>query len=229
MLAIIHRLPATAHAGPRAPGSWEIAGRMLIARQVDWLVAVGASPIVVEIGEDEGANDIADWILESEIDGIVMVPTSAPLGPRGLAERSGSPSGVPFLAVPENVLGDGDLLHTFLRTSKSGAIVMFQAPRGVNLPYGSVRVYGESGTFGALEQGRGWAARLSSTTDARILGTAAARGELPDRDRDHYAPLELDTPSRRTPPRSGVHATRQPVMDALAYARIANAARSRDT
>lgn len=230
MLAIIHRLPSSAHVGPRAPGAWDVAGRMLVARQVDWLVAVGASPIVIEIGEDEGSSDVADWVLESEIDGLVMIPTSAPLGPRGLAERAGSPTGVPFLAVPENIVGDGDLLHTFLKSGETGAIVMFQSPRGVSLPYGSVRVYGESGTFGALEQGRGWAVRLASPADAKLLGTAAARGVLPQRDRDHFAPLELEPTTPRLPPRSGVHATaRGPALDALAYARIANAARFRDT
>ena len=78
MLAIIHRLPPSAHVGQRAPGAWDIAGRLLVARQIDWLVAVGASPIVVEIGEDEGSSEIADWILESEVDGLVMIPTSAP-------------------------------------------------------------------------------------------------------------------------------------------------------
>jgi hypothetical protein len=230
MLAIIHRLPPSAHVGPRAPGSWELAERLLIVRQIDWLVAVGASPIVIEIGEDEGSSEIADWILESEIDGLVMIPTSSPLGPRGLAERAGSPLGVPFIALPENVIGDGDLLHMFLKSSKAGAIVMFQAPRGISLPYGSVRIYGENGTFGSLEQGRGFAVRLASCTDARLLGTAAERGLLPARDRDHYAPLELNTSVQRHPPRSGVHATAKgPTLDALAYARIANATRSSDT
>lgn len=239
MLAVIHRIPQGAKAPARVgagapsagdqptPGLFDVAGVPLIARQIDWLRAVGASPIVVEIGDDEGSGELCDWILDVDEDGLMMVPTSSPLGPRALAARAGSPEGIPFLAVPENVIGDGDLLDVFLKSARGGAIVLFQPPRGVTLPYGSVRIVGERGGSSSLVQGKGWAVRLGARADARALGNAALRGLLPPRDRDHYAPLEVVSPfsDPSRVPSSGVHAIASSrSLEDEAYARIANAA-----
>ncbi len=89
----------------------DVAGRPLIARQLQWLRAMGAR-IAVEIDPHPASQAVAEWLEENALGQdveLVLTPTAA--GPRTAAARLGW--GGRFLAVPADVLCSFDPCDLF--------------------------------------------------------------------------------------------------------------------
>jgi hypothetical protein len=224
MFAVIHSRRDHADSAGRGIGALDIDGKTLLARQIDWLRASGASAVVVEVCPSDHAHVRALRTKTSAP--VVTVPTREAIGPRALATRAGVPPRSAFVAIADNVLGVDDLLETFVTHARSGALVMYDAPRGVALAYGSVHIYGELGGPPALANGAGWAARIQTAADALALGSALRRGRLSASGLAPRAPCEGGDDSDDDPgPPSGVHRiTRLRPLEVAAYERIARAA-----
>lgn len=138
MLALIYREGASA--------MLDVGGRPLLGRQIQWLRAIGCSRIAVELGDDALASRIAAWLAEGEIAAPDLVPVLAACGstPRALASRAGFSPDAPFLAVPGDVLGDGDLVSLYGRADARGVVAHLTAPEGRDAALGgaTVRIVG---------------------------------------------------------------------------------------
>src|SRR5215472_14900541 len=117
MIAVIHLVPHVPTAASSAAvgdthGLLPVAGRPLIARQLDWLLGLGFGRILVEIGLDAASQGVADWLREKGIvragDGrVTLVRSEERRGLRDLADRAGVSSARSLLAIPSDLLGDG--------------------------------------------------------------------------------------------------------------------------
>lgn len=164
-------------------GMLSIAGRPLIERQLQWLRAVGCQRVALEIGTDPESSELACWLAEKEALGadVTLVLASHPLGAAEVAQRAGFPPGVPFLAVPADVIGDGDLTHLYRMANASGAWALSDPPEGTPHPLepGFVRLLGPRREHPKIVEGAGFAARVRNVREAMAIGSAALMGHLP--------------------------------------------------
>ncbi len=113
--ALIHEVEGYCGAG------WiDIAGRPLLIRQFQWLRALGIEEIVVELcaGPDDSARGA--WLLGDDplISRVTVIPTGAPVGSNGLAQRAGLPADQRVLHVPAHALLGGTLSLDFTRPTR---------------------------------------------------------------------------------------------------------------
>ena len=172
MFAVIHRVPNVSH-----KGLLPLAGRPLIDWQLDWLYSIGCSSIVVEIAEDDqAAQEVALWLaahpratMEVEI-----VRTESAVGPREVACRAGILRATPILAIPSDMLGDGEIGSMFTVRNAGGVVACFEPPRELArmMRGGTVRLVRAPIRWRQpmVYQGDGWAVRLTSEQDAAALG-----------------------------------------------------------
>lgn len=164
-------------------GMLSVAGRPLIERQLQWLRAVGCQRVALEIGTDPESSELARWISEKEAlaADVIMVLASHPLGAAEVAQRAGFPLGVPFLAVPADVIGDGDLTLLFRQANTSGAWALTEPPEGTPHPLeaGVVRLLGPRREHPKIVDGAGWTARVRTVREGMSLGSAALMKRLP--------------------------------------------------
>ncbi len=168
MLALIHREGASA--------MLDVGGRPLLGRQIQWLRSIGCSRIAIELGDDGVAGRITEWLSSGEIAAPDLVPILAPAGShlRDLADRAGFPSHAPFLAVPGDVLGDGDLISLYGRADRRGVTASLPAPLGIDSALGGavVRLIGEERGRGRTAIGPGVGVRVRNAHTALALGVA---------------------------------------------------------
>jgi NDP-sugar pyrophosphorylase family protein len=166
-----------------------IAGRPLIERQLQWLRAVGCQRVALEIGTDPSSSELACWLSEKEALGadVTLVLASHPLGAAEVAQRAGFPPGVSYLAVPGDVIGDGDLTLLYRSANASGAWAMTNPPEGTPHPLesGVVRLLGPRREHPKIVDGAGWTARIKTVRDAMTLGSAALMKHLPEEGGPH--------------------------------------------
>jgi NDP-sugar pyrophosphorylase family protein len=190
MFAVIYQVPARP-----GVGMLSIAGRPLIERQLQWLRAVGCQRVALEIGTDPESSELACWLSEREALGadVTIVLASHPLGAAEVAQRAGFPVGVPFLAVPGDVLGDGDLTQLYRVANASGAWAMTNPPEGTPHPLeaGVVRLLGPRREHPKIVDGAGWTARVKTVRDAMALGSAALMKRLPEQGGAHAWGIQI--------------------------------------
>lgn len=148
------------------PSLHDVAGRPLIARQLQWLRACRCRRIAVEIDASPEAVELAEWLEGDELGvGVELVLTRAPLGPEAVAERLGW-SG-PFLALDARVFCSFD-----------PSILVGAPSTVVSLPGGAtVRWIVGDGEPGRLELD-GVGRLVRSQEEALAVGIAAMTGEL---------------------------------------------------
>src|SRR5580704_11913832 len=98
---------------PDLPGAglFPIAGQPLIARQLQWMRALGYQDIAVEIGPDAASMEMARGLKEESALGVevTLVMAGRHLTPREIARRAGFPEDAPVVALPSTVVGGGGL------------------------------------------------------------------------------------------------------------------------
>lgn len=173
MFAVIHRTPG---ASTRAP-LWDVAGRPLVARQLQWLRAVGVDRVAVEIPCGADGDALAAF-LASDAEGarVVQIPSAAPLEPARLAAQAGFTGAAWLVCLPSDCLFAGDLLRAVARAGDS-ARVRSSAP--LALPAGELELRAHGRAADVSYFGLGWSVRLGGEGDALELGAALLSGDLP--------------------------------------------------
>jgi hypothetical protein len=172
----------------------DIAGRPLLARQIQWLHAVGCDRVVVEV--DDGDDEAASWLAEhAERFGpaLSVLRVDGPLDVDEAIAQSGLPDRGPVVVLPSCVLGDGDLARVLPRCGSGGAVVHLEPPPGSapGTRSGALRIR-LPGTVTPHLTGPGWGIDLESRAQAERLGWAALAGELPAQDfMDHGWPIQI--------------------------------------
>lgn len=190
MFAVIYQIPARS-----GVGMIPLAGRPLIERQLQWLRAAGCQRVALEIGSDPESGALSRWLMEQEAlrADVAVVLSSRPLGPAEVARRAGFPADAMYLALPADVIGDGDLTVLFRAASAGGARALAAPPPALRsrLSPGILRLIGREGEAPAVIEGAGWAARVGSVRDAMAIGSAALKGRLPAAGGDHIWPIQI--------------------------------------
>lgn len=158
---------------------FDVAGRPLIGRQIQWMRAIGCDRIVVHVGLADAADAVASWIEAEEVVGpdIVMVLAPEATDPKIVAQRAGMTGDVPMLVVPADTLGDGDLSLLFAHADQGVVVASGESPlQGVGA--GSITLLG-MGTSLRNVRGPGWLARLATEKDALTLGLAILSRAIP--------------------------------------------------
>lgn len=190
MFAVIYQVP-----GRSGVGMIQVAGRPLIERQLQWLRAAGCDRVALEIGGHTTSGDLARWVAEQEALGadVSVVLSPRPLGARQVAQRAGFPPGAPFLAIPSDLLGDGDLTLLFRAANGGGAWAITEPPSDLShaLESGTVRLLGPRSEHPRIADGAGWTARIGSVRDAMALGSAALLKKLPPHGGEHVWPVQI--------------------------------------
>ncbi|MFO0755126.1 MAG: hypothetical protein U0359_01435 [Byssovorax sp.] len=181
MHAVIHRSEKAFGAG-----MMPVAGKPLIARQLQWLRAWGHGPVAVELGTDSTSDEIARWLQEEDAIGVgvTLVTSRRALTPRELARRAGFSEDVSLLAVPEDVVILGDLGPALDAAGERGALIRAFAPGALDGALEGAELSIVSGAGDDIEVSitaeGGNAVRVRTPADALSLSVAALRGDLGD-------------------------------------------------
>jgi hypothetical protein len=172
MHGIIHRV-----VGRSAVGLLPIAGRPLIVRQVQWLRSVGCERIIVEVDAGRDGDKVAAYLTNADSAGafVEIVRTAEPAEPREVARRGGFPAGAPFVAVPADVLGDGDLAVLCRHADGPGVVAELGCEPSLPLPSeaATVRLFGREAGPMARVAGPGCGAIIASMHDALAVSVFA--------------------------------------------------------
>jgi hypothetical protein len=176
MRAVIHQVN-----GRQGIGAFPVAGRPLVVRQVQWLRAIGCDRIALEIDSDPRTESVVSWLDEDGLGLFVdVVLTRSPVGGREVARRAGIRNGTPFLAVPADVLGSGDLSSLLTHADGPGVDAwLVPPPRLEHAEQARVTLYGRTTGRRGVVRGVGWGARISTFRHAHELGLAALEHRLP--------------------------------------------------
>lgn len=208
MQVIIHQVPdADAFDAPsrEAPGLFAIAGRPLILRQIEWLRATGARRVAVEVEEGPSGRALASLLDNSFGLGrsLAVVSSERLIGAREIARRADFNDEKPIVAIPADLVGDGDLRLVVRAANRYGAIALFEPPTALRqMARGTVRVMrsapgagweatvvGAPGVGPAMVRGPGWAVRVQTSKDALLVGAAVLGDRLPAAGGAHAFPL----------------------------------------
>lgn len=163
MLAVIHR--TSSH---ESPALLSIAGKPLLYRQLQWLRAIGCDKVIVEIPRGRVGEALRRRIELDDviIPGTVWVESDTPLSMRNIAKQAGAANQA-FLAIPDDVLGDGDLSAILVKGGLASSIALWESPfnRGLNRLV-SVRVVSTIQAKSCMMAGPGWAVRIRNEHDA---------------------------------------------------------------
>lgn len=176
MYAVIHEIEsASTH------GLIPIAGRPLVARQIQWLRSTRCQGIAVQIGSSTESIALGQWLARGDAVGtnVRLVMSSKALSPREIARRAGFPDDTPLLAIPADVLCGGDIKAIQAHARPEGTVVALRAPAAfADIFDGSaVRVYGTATTSTSTDR-EAWAIRVRSLTDGFAIGVAVLDGRF---------------------------------------------------
>lgn len=160
---------------PRA-ALFDIAGKPLILRQIQWLRAVGCERIAVALPEGELATRVALALEQEPLGlGVSWGPASGSVE-ETLRERGLSACA---LVLPGDVLGDGDLVRSFLKSEDGGEIHLNPPEILAGILVDATLHLFENGSCAARRiAGPGWGVRLRSEEDAFSLSLAILDGGL---------------------------------------------------
>jgi hypothetical protein len=177
MLAVIHRSRTNLTAA-----MLPVAGRPLLARQLQWLRSAGCQRVIVGVGLDGEAPAIRRWLYEDPLGmNVTVVVTSAADDPRAIAHEAGLPDDAPFIALPSDVMGGGDLRALLAAAGDRSGVARPAAPAAVaeHVGEGEVQVLWPGVATVEPLSANGWTVRVCSSMDAMIVGAAALAGDLP--------------------------------------------------
>lgn len=186
MHAIIHR------SGRDLAYAMDIAGRPLVFRQIQWLRTSGCDRIAVELPADDEGRAAAEVLSSMDWVGceLRLITTEAKAPAAELAARAGFPvEGA--LALPADLLGDGDLARLYRYADRGGATVHLTA--FPELPCwatgGALRILGVAGSALRHVRGPGHAVRIDGPRAALALSLAVLADRLPPREDRAFVPL----------------------------------------
>jgi hypothetical protein len=188
MQAVIHRVPDQG-----TTALLQVAGKPLIERQIAWLSAQSFDPVIVEIAED--MSEVADFLARNYTLGIdvILVDTDRAIGPRALARKAGIADGMDLVALPADLIGDGDLRLLDDVSNAFGVVGFFDPPKVLSrFRGGTVRVVRAPlhRRRPAVVRGPGFGLRVRDEDEAHELSLVVDRGLLPARNRRHAFPIE---------------------------------------
>lgn len=155
---------------------FEIAGRPLLQRQLQWLRDNGINDVVIEVAGGAHPSALYDWLLSDDplLGRCTILPTERPLGARQLAIRAGVATDEAVMALPADVLAQGELAeplvpgrYTMYAPSELDAAPVILAVEPVEGPEQPARLHD------------GWAMRIRSALEAHALSCAALMGSAP--------------------------------------------------
>lgn len=176
MYAVIHEIESNS-----THGLVPIAGRPLVARQIQWLRSARCRGIAVQIGLSAESVTLGQWLARGDAVGtnVRLVLSGKPLTPREIARRAGFPDEGTLLAIPADVLCGGNIeaLLAYARPHQ-GALVALPAPPALGDAFdgSAIRVIGNESR--AATEGEAWAVRVRSLADAFTIGVAVLEGRL---------------------------------------------------
>lgn len=175
MDAIIYRSPDAPYAG-----AYDVAGRPLLVRQLQWLREIGAERVAVELSPSaEHATIVraldADLALTA---GVQRVVTRTPRSPEELARRAGLGQRGPLLLVPSHVLGGVDVLRLLPRLHRSTRFELRRPHELAMLPPGHITVLLPDAPAVDEAQAPGWGVSLPTALDALELAALVLSGGL---------------------------------------------------
>ncbi len=183
MRGVIHRV-----VGAPGAGLLPVAGRPLVARQLQWLRTIGCLRVAVEIGSDDDSLEIARWLTEEDAIGayVSLVLTGRPLTPRQIARRAGFREDARLLAVPADVLCGTDLATALPHAGPLGLVVQLDPPEALaaGLEGGYVRIVGSADLAPQVVEDAGWGVRIRSYAEALAVSMAVLDGRIPSRAKD---------------------------------------------
>lgn len=175
---------------PELPGAGllSIAGRPLIARQIQWFRTIGCDAIAVEIGPGTEGFEIARWLRDEDAlgAGVSLVLAGSPLDPREIAARAGFSADAPLLVLAADVIAGGGLGEDLAAARGRGARVRLEPPvdLGGRLRGARLDLVPAGQADPILVEPFGWGVRLRSRADAMTLEAAILDGRLAPRPDD---------------------------------------------
>ena len=176
MYAVIHEIESIS-----THGLIPIAGRPLVARQIQWLRSMRCRGIAVHIGSSAESIALGQWLARGDAIGtnVRLVLSGKELSPREIARRAGFPDDAPLLAIPADVLCGGDIEAIQAHADPDGALVALRAPSALGDYFdgSAVRMLGTT-TQATSADHAAWAIRIRSLADAFAIGVAVLDGRL---------------------------------------------------
>jgi len=176
MYAVIHEIESTS-----THGLVPIAGRPLVARQIQWLRSARCQGIAVQIGSSAESIALGQWLSRGDAIGtnVRLVMSGKALSPREIARRAGFPDHAPLLAIPADVLCGGDIKAVYAHAHPEGTLVALPAPSALaDIFDGSaLRVLGPI-KMPVSTARQAWAIRVRSLADAFVIGVAVLDGRI---------------------------------------------------
>jgi hypothetical protein len=179
---------------------WRIAGRPLVARQIQWLRAIRCDAVAVAIDPGPAGADVARWLTEEDAIGALVSLVRAgplPLSPREVARRAGFPDDAPLLVIPADVIAGGPLGACIEQAARGPAILRLKPPRALGGRLeGADLAVDAGGTSVPITLGpeEGWAVRVRSCADAMEIGAAVIDGRLCSRPDDPAWGIQVHAP-----------------------------------
>ena len=149
-----------------------VAGRPLLAQQLEWLLGAGCDRVVVEVADDAAGFEAMRWIGQHYALGTdVLLASRGAGGLRELARRVGIASHDALVAIPADTLGDMPVRQLAQASNAYGVVALFHPPQGCeSLAGATIRVVRAPMRHGpTMVQGPGWGARVRSAQDAELL------------------------------------------------------------
>jgi len=174
--AVIHEIDSVS-----THGLIPIAGRPLVARQIQWLRSIRCQGIAVHIGSSAESVALGQWLARGDAIGtnVRLVMSGKELSPREIARRAGFPDDAQLLAIPADVLCGGDIEAIQPHADPEGAVVALGAPSalGDSFDGSAVRMLGTPTPATSAEH-EAWAVRIRSLADAFAVGVAVLDSRL---------------------------------------------------
>lgn len=175
MYAVIHEVESNS-----THGLIPIAGRPLVARQIQWLRSARCQGIAVQIGLSAESVALGQWLAHGDAIGtnVRLVLSGKQLSPREIARRAGFPDAGTLLAIPADVLCGGDIEALRAHARPQGSVVALPAPPALADVFdgSAIRVIGHAPPEPHL--GEAWAIRVRSLADAFTIAVSALEGRL---------------------------------------------------